>query len=129
MHDGAQGQFSRAVRGVLCDTDHGQWIGRGGHTAWPPLSPDFNPLDVYIWGLLNHFVCAVPVDNEQTLNYRTVDACQTIHNCPAIYEWMRRSMGCVEACDKSHGRHFEHLLKCTLSAITHKIVYKYMDMW
>jgi hypothetical protein len=45
MHDGAPAHFSRAVRDVLNNTYHDRWIGRGGPTAWPPRSPDLNPLD------------------------------------------------------------------------------------
>jgi hypothetical protein len=48
MHDGAPAHFSRAVRDVLSNTYHDRWIGRGGPTAWPPPSPDLNPLDFYL---------------------------------------------------------------------------------
>ena len=27
-----------------------RWIGRGGPAAWPPRSPDINPLDFFLWG-------------------------------------------------------------------------------
>jgi hypothetical protein len=37
-------------------------------------------------------VYAAPVDNEEALHHRTVDACQTIRNCPGIFERMLRSM-------------------------------------
>jgi len=30
----------------------GRWVGRGGHTAWPPRSPDLTPLDILRGGLL-----------------------------------------------------------------------------
>jgi hypothetical protein len=47
-----------------------------------------------------------PVDNR-----RTVDACQTIRNCPGNFARMRRSvMRRVEACNESHGGHLEQLL-------------------
>jgi hypothetical protein len=45
MHDGVPAHFSLAVRDVLNRTYHNRWIGRGGHTAWAPRSPDFNTLD------------------------------------------------------------------------------------
>jgi hypothetical protein len=67
-------------------------------------------------------VYAAPVDNEEALHHRIVDACQTIRNYPGIFERMRRPMmRCVEAFIESHGGHFEHLFKCILSAITHKL--------
>jgi hypothetical protein len=83
--------------------------------------PDFSPLDFYRWGHLRTLLYAAPVDNEVALHRRTVDICQTISNCPAIFERMRRSMmRRVEACIEPHGGHFGNLL-CTLSAITHKL--------
>jgi hypothetical protein len=30
-------------------------------------------------------VYAAPVDNEEALHHRTVDACQTIRNCPGVF--------------------------------------------
>jgi hypothetical protein len=112
MHDGAPAHFSRAVRDVLNNTYHGRWVGRGGPTAWPPLSPDLNPLDFYLSGHLKAPVYAALVDNEEALHHRIGDACQTITNYsyPGIFERMRRSMmRRVEACIESHGGHFEHL--------------------
>jgi hypothetical protein len=110
MHDGAPAHFSRAVREVLRNTFHDQWIGREGPTAWPPRSPDLIPLDLYLWGHLNPLVYAPPVDNEEAPHHRIVDACQTIRNFPGIFERMRRSMmRRVEACTDYHRGHFEHL--------------------
>jgi hypothetical protein len=40
--------FSRAVRDVLSNSYHDRWTGRGGPTAWPPRSPDMNPLDLVV---------------------------------------------------------------------------------
>jgi hypothetical protein len=109
MHDGAPAHFSRAMRDVLSNAHHDRWTSRGGPTAWPPRSPDLNPLDFYLLGHLNTLVYAAPVDNEEA--HRIVDACQTIGNYPGISERTGRSiMRRVEACTESHGGHFEHLL-------------------
>jgi hypothetical protein len=62
--------FSRAVRDVLSNSYHDRWIGRGGPTAWPPRSPDLNPLDFYLWR-----TPVASVDNEEALPRRIVDAC------------------------------------------------------
>jgi hypothetical protein len=56
MHDCAQAYFRRAVRDVLYCICHGRWIGTGGPSAWPPRSPDFNPLDLYQCGHLKSYV-------------------------------------------------------------------------
>jgi hypothetical protein len=73
-----------------------------GETAWPPHSPDLNPLDFYLWRHLTTVVYSVPLDNEET------DACQTIRNYPGIFERMRWSMmRRVEACIDFQG-HSDH---------------------
>jgi hypothetical protein len=77
-HDCAPAHLSRAVRGVLSNTYHDRCIGRGGPTAWPPRSPDLNPLDFYLWGRLEILVHAAPVDNEEAPHHCILDACQ---NC------------------------------------------------
>jgi hypothetical protein len=110
MRDGAPAILSRAVRDVLNNTSHDRWTGTGGLTAWPPRSPDLNPLDFYVWEHLETLVCAAPVGNEEAL-HRIVDACQTICNYGGIFERMLWSMmRRIEVYFKSHEGHFEHLL-------------------
>jgi hypothetical protein len=104
----------RNILATLCEMFSITHIVTDGHveedTAWPPRSPDLNPLDVYLWGHLKTLVYAAPVDNEEAL-HRTVDACQTVRNYLGIFERMQRSMMIhVEACIESHGEHFEYLL-------------------
>jgi hypothetical protein len=77
MHDGAPAHFRRAVRNVSNKTYHGRGIGRGGPTAWILHSPYLNYLDFYLWKHLISLVYAAPVDNEEALNRRIVEACQT----------------------------------------------------
>ncbi|PNF18173.1 hypothetical protein B7P43_G01821 [Cryptotermes secundus] len=105
--------FSCAVRYVLNKTYLDLWVGRGGATAWPPCSPDLNPLDFYLWGHLKPLVHADPVDNEEALHHRIVDDYQIIRNYPVISEQMWQSMvRRAEVCI---------YYKCTLSAVTHKL--------
>jgi hypothetical protein len=66
------------VRHILIETEH-QYsqqtpVGRG------KSSPDF-----YLWGHLKSLVYAAPV-NEEALHHCIVDACQTSHNYPTIFE-------------------------------------------
>jgi hypothetical protein len=119
MHDGAPAHFRRAVRDVLSNAHHDRWIGRGGPTACPPRSPDLNPPDFYLWGHLKTLVYVAPVDNEETLHHRTVDACQTIRNCPGIFERMRRSMSrrALNLLENILSTYYKH----TLSAVTYKL--------
>jgi hypothetical protein len=110
MHDSVPVHFSCAVRDVLNNTYHAQWIGRGWPTAWSTCSPDLNPLDFYLWGHLQILVRAAPVDNEEAFHHCIVDACKTTRNYPTIFEQMRCSMmRCVETWTEFHGGHFEHL--------------------
>jgi hypothetical protein len=111
MHDGALAHFSCAVRDVLANTYHDRWADRGGPTVWPLSSPDLSPSGCLSVGSPKTLVNAAPVDNEEALHNRIVDACQTIRNYPCIFErmlqsMMRRAGGCIE----SHGGHFENLL-------------------
>jgi hypothetical protein len=81
MHVGSPAHFSRAVLDVLNNTYHDRWISREGPpTAWPPRSPDSNSLDFYLWEHQKSLLYAAPVDNEEALHRRIVDACQTIRN-------------------------------------------------
>ncbi|KAJ4440315.1 hypothetical protein ANN_08454 [Periplaneta americana] len=47
LHDGAPAHFSHTARRYLDRRFPDRWIGRGGPIAWPPRSPDLNPLDFY----------------------------------------------------------------------------------
>jgi hypothetical protein len=110
MHDGAPAHFSRAVREVLSNFYHAQWIGTGGHTELLHARLVLNPLDFYLLGHLNTFMYAPPDNNEETLHHRIVNACQTIRNYPGIFERRRRfMMRRVEECIDSPAGHFEHL--------------------
>jgi hypothetical protein len=67
----------------------------------------FDSSKFHLRGHLETFVCTAPVDNEEALHHRIVDACQTIRKCPGIFERVRRSMmRGVEACIESRGGHF-----------------------
>jgi hypothetical protein len=131
MHDSAPAHSSRVLWDVLSNTYLDRRIGTGGPIAWPPRSPYLNPLDFCLWGHLKILVYAAPVDNEEALHNRILDACQTVHNYPGIFEGMRRSMmRRIEAFIKSHGGRFSTFYKCTLSAVTHKLnVSGYMSIW
>jgi hypothetical protein len=111
MHDSAPAHFSRAVRDVLNNTYHDQWIGRGGSTAWPPRSPDLNPLDFYLWGHLKPVCIKLLLKTKRHLTIAMWMPVRLSATTPGIFERMRRSMmRRVEACTESHGGHYEHLL-------------------
>jgi hypothetical protein len=105
--------------GVLSSTFHNRWIGRGEPTAWPPLSLDFCPLDLYPRGgrHLKALVYWAPVHNVETLHQRIVNAFHT-------YLWVservpltmiRRSQECI----RGHPEHFLWMHLC--SAVTRSV--------
>lgn len=55
QHDGAPPHFTLDVREWL-DNTFDEWIGRGGDILWPPRSPDYNPLDFFLWGYVKNKV-------------------------------------------------------------------------
>jgi hypothetical protein len=90
---------------LMCLHGDSTWHPVTGHLNWHRVN---GPL---LLEQLKPLVYAAPVDNEEALYHRIVDACQTMRNFPGIFEQMRRSMmRRVEACVESRGGHFEHLL-------------------
>lgn len=111
MHDGAPAHFHRNVREHLTLTFGDHWIGRGGPTPWPSRSPDFNPLDFWLWGHLKTIVYATPVNDVQTLQDRVFNACRNIQQQPGVFQRVRDSLRRrAEGCIAMDGRHIEHLL-------------------
>ncbi|KAJ4450783.1 hypothetical protein ANN_02213 [Periplaneta americana] len=88
-----------------------RWIGRGGPIAWPPRSPDLNPLDFYLWGHLKSLVYSSPVPDLESLRNRIVECSEDIRNTPGVWDRVRRSMRHrCEVCIQARGGHIEHLL-------------------
>ncbi|KAJ4448490.1 hypothetical protein ANN_10506 [Periplaneta americana] len=88
-----------------------RWIDRGGPIAWPPRSPDLNPLDFYLWGHLKSLVYSYPVPDLECLRNRIVACSEDIRNTPGVWDRVRRSMRHrCEVCIQAGGGHFEHLL-------------------
>jgi hypothetical protein len=110
MHDGAPAYFSLVARRYLNQKFPGQWIGRGGPTAWPPCSPELNLLDFYFWGHLKSLGYSSPVGDVRTLQNRIVSGFQTVCNMPGIWDCLRVAMRRqAEACIQAESGHMEHL--------------------
>ena len=76
---------------------------------WPPNSPDLNPVDYKIWGIIQQRVYECRLNNVEELKQRLVDVCNGLQQSvidSAVKEWRKRLKACVGA----QGRHFEHLL-------------------
>jgi hypothetical protein len=82
------------------------------HTAWPPRSPDFNPLDFLHLGVSK--IPCVCSSRRQTRGTSPLfrGACQTTRNYPDIFEGMLLSMlKRVDACMESRREHSGNLLQ------------------
>jgi hypothetical protein len=79
MVHGALAHFSYAVKDVL---NHDWCICRGRPAAWPPCSPDLNPLDFYMNRHLKTLVYAAALDDKEALYHHIVDDSQTNDNYP-----------------------------------------------
>lgn len=80
-----------------------------GPDLWPPNSPDLNPVDYKIWGIIQQRVYEHRVSNVDELKKRLLDVWHSVHQCvidSSVDEWRKR----LKACVRAQGRHFEHLL-------------------
>ena len=76
---------------------------------WSPNSPDLNPVDYKIWGIMQQRVYEMQIHNVDELKRRLVDVWSGLQQSvvdAAVSEWRKRLQACV--CAK--GGHFEHLL-------------------
>ena len=76
---------------------------------WPPNSPDLNPVDYSIWGILQERVYRERVSDVDELKRRLRIEWANMNNniiTAAIYQWRRRLLACIE----SDGGQFEHKL-------------------
>jgi DNA-binding Lrp family transcriptional regulator len=78
-------------------------------TLWPPNSPDLNPVDYKIWGLLQERVYQTRIHDVAHLKERLVEEWahfdQSIID-GAVNQWRKRLRACVRA----EGGHFEHTM-------------------
>lgn len=112
MQDGAPPHFSLAVRDHLNETFPHRWTGRGSEFQWPPRSPDFNPLDFYVWGYMKSMVYAEPINTRDELWNRIQDAANSIRNNPATFSKVRLSLTKrLNACINAGGGHTENILQ------------------
>ena len=77
---------------------------------WPPNSPDLNPVDYRIWGLLQELVYATPIRDVEHLKQRLIEEWSRFDQHivdHAVNQWRV----CLIACVEYAGGHFENQLK------------------
>jgi inhibitor of nuclear factor kappa-B kinase subunit alpha len=78
-------------------------------TLWPPNSPDLNPVDYRIWGVLQERVYKTRIRNVDHLKERLVEEWAKFDQKiidESLSQWRKRLRACVAA----DGGHFEHSL-------------------
>ena len=78
-------------------------------TLWPPNSPDLNPVDYRIWGILQERVYKTRIRDVDHLKERLVEEWVKFDQGiidGSIGQWRKRLRACVAA----DGGHFEHSL-------------------
>jgi len=76
---------------------------------WPANSPDFNPVDYRVWGMLQERVYRVPIRNMNGLRKRLVATWAEFQHSVVDYavdQWQKT----LEACIRAESSQFEHLL-------------------
>ena len=76
---------------------------------WPPNSPDLNPVDYKIWGIMQEKVYKTKIRDVEELRQRIVIAWDEFDQVvfdAAFGQWRARLRTCVEV----NGGHFEHTL-------------------
>lgn len=111
MQDGAPPHFSLQVRNYLNEVFPNRWIGRGSQFPWPPRSPDFNPMDFYVWGYMKSLVYSKTIDTREELWRRIQEAADTIRTNLATFFSVRKSLSKrLKRCIEVGGGHVEHVL-------------------
>lgn len=111
LHDGAPPHNSVQVRQYLNEQFPHQWIGRGSEFAWPPRSPDFNPLDFSIWSQMKALVYKENINSRPELRRKIEEAANVIkNNRQGLFNIKRSLRKRIIKCIEVNGGHFEHLL-------------------
>lgn len=110
MHDGAPPHVGQPVRNFLTNNFYG-WIGRGigSILEWPPRSPDFNPLDFFVWGFMTDLVYYNKPSNIHELKMKIEEAVDNI--TPGMLTSVQINfMKRMEKCLQENGYLVEHLM-------------------
>ena len=76
-------------------------------SLWPPYSPDLNPVDYKIWGVLQNRVYQTRIRNVEHLRERLLEEWSRFDQRiidGAVNQWRKR----LEACVQAKSGHFEH---------------------
>lgn len=108
VHDGAGPHHTNDVRDYLNAAFPGRWMGRNSVNRWPTRSPDFTPLDYFLWGKVKDTVYKGEIIYEDLLWNRIQQAFDELRASPemlrrATHDISRRLRFCLAV----NGEHFE----------------------
>ena len=109
QHDGCPAHSARRATACVENTFPNRWIGRGGPVKWPARSPDFSPLDFFLWGKLKDIVYRDVPTTPEDMQHRITAACRDIPY-EMLHSVQRSLRGRLVACIAADGHHFEHTL-------------------
>jgi len=111
QHDGAPSHYTRHMMQHHNDTFPNRWIGRDSTINWPPRSPDLNPLEFCLWGLMKNEEYRKKVDTREELLVNILDVIACIKDRQdALRRTTRHVFTRVAKCTDVDGGIFEHLL-------------------
>lgn len=108
QHDGAPSHSAYAVTDWL-DENFEQWIGIRGTIHWPARSPDFNPLDYFVWPYLKSQLYKVKIASMQELRAKIIETTNAI-TPQMIQNAVDHMEHRVLLCEAAGGNHFENTI-------------------
>ena len=74
--------------------------------AWPPRSPNLNPLDYHVWGYMKAMVYAHKVNTTEELLQRILSDARSINNAAVLCKFTSCLVTPVRKCIQVDGGHF-----------------------
>lgn len=108
QQDGCPAHSARIITDFLNERFEDRWIGRYGPIHWPARSPDFTPLDFFLWGEIKRLVYENrPVVNSvEEMEERISTAFRTVTlNRDVVYEAVRSIARRARLCLSENGGH------------------------
>ena len=108
--DGAPSHNSNIVMNHLNVTFPGKGISTNGDLRWPARSPDFTPMDFYLWGYLQNEIYKEPIETADLYNkiYATIAA---IKRNTLLRVCRNELLYRFAMCVYENGNNFEHLIR------------------
>lgn len=108
QQDGCPAHSSLIARRVMDRLYSGRWIGRREPVAWPPRSPDLNPMDFFFWARIKDIVYRHRPTTRDNIMKRIRDACQLL-SPEEVLQATSSVKTRLRQCVHQGNRHYEHM--------------------